>query len=830
MTESLGKVNSLLYCNIATGELQTSLASGIINVPTLTAGDTIQWRIRTFEVYQGNNVEKDLKMAGARISLSRPNAVPTGGEFSLRLSGGSVSTEMISYNASENVLTSKLQDIFPACKAVYANGGWLVTQEGVNEDQALLEVSKNKLTPECFLRLTRWYVDDTLFQHLRFVQSPLAFSDGFALKLPSAPTIYAVRDGGYDSVTNTGYDEVQELDVPSEFRGTYVIKRGTLETPVLDVNDGMTEIQDALGRIAGTGGSFGVTNPSTYKAHIQFKGTLGYTDQPLLQAIVKSAPQGDISIFIPLNTVVLRQALNDAKEAGVDYIEAQLQLEVDIIDNPETPSVFRPFTLFNKSVRIVDDGVWSSLSTEQRINWQIPPEPITYVPFARDQIITGSQHYTTALFVSGTSSANSQFQVNHNLNTESIHVTVRENVSEGNILRNGTDYTVKILSAFAVRIITTNPFDNDELAVTITSAGPNSAFLGHRHTIEDIDFGSGKTLAEYLTEISERIEEVEQIMPQTSDLASKANIVGFESTCPPKVGVYGAPTYNGAYLSPATLDKTPYAFATMFKAETGFTAVEVAKIKKIPKIFRAVHDASVETFSSAYLTTPSTKIGVYQNQGTTSITLPSAQWIKGQVLKPNAYVACDGVHFYLVDKKGSTASYYPSAYNVTLFTFGVTDELLAVNRVLEATWSLQHQAIYSNVATMLSVVCETGEYVPTSGSSYGANLEYVNYNKTVFDSILRPAGVSQMVPFGVRIGRNIAEILQDKCVYGVWSGAEASKPNGANFAIRVRLAYFDCEDVAEASGLVGYSLLGGVKDGATKPEGENAKIVVTVES
>lgn len=829
MTEGLGKVNSLLYCNIATGELQTSLASGIINVPSLTAGDTIQWRIRTFEVYQGANVEKDLLLAGARMALSRPNSPPTAGEFSLRLYGDSSETDMIRYDASETLLTAKLQEIFPDCKAVWANGGWLVSKTGSDSGTPLLEVAQNTLTPECFLRLTKWFVGDTLFQHIRFVQAPLAFNDQFTLKLPSAPKITAVRDGGYDITTHTGYNEVQELDVPTEFRGTYVIKRGSLETPVLDVNDGMTEIQEALAKIAGTGGSFGVSNPSSAKAHIEFKGTLGSINQPLLTALAKSAPQGDINIFLPLNTVVLRQALNDAKELGVNYIEAQLQLEVDIIDNPETPSVFRPFTIFNKSVRVVDDGVWGTLSSEQRINWQIPPEPVTYVPFHRDQIITGSQHYTTALFVVGSSSANNQFQVNHNLATDSIHVTVRQNISGGNILKNGTDYQVQILSANAVKITTTNSFLNDAVAVTITSAGPNSAFLGHRHTIDDIDFDSGKTLADYLTEVSDRIEAVEQIIPQTSSLASKANVVGFESTVPPKIGVYGVPTNKGAYNTPVTSDKTPYAFGAMFKAETGFTVDEVSKIKKIPKIFRAVHDADAVAFNSSFLTSPSTNIGVFQNNGTTSITLPSAQWIKGQVLKPNGYVACDGEHFYLVDKKGTTLSYYPSAYNVTLFTFGVTDELLTVNRVLTATWALQHQAVYSNVATMVSLVCETGEYIPSGTSNYGANLEYVDYNKVVFDSVIRPAGVAQTIPYGLRIGRNIAEVLQDKCVYGVWSGAGTSKPDGYNFAIRVRLAYFDCEDVAGASGLVGYSLLAGIPDGGTKPSGENAKIIVSVE-
>jgi hypothetical protein len=292
---------------------------------------------------------------------------------------------------------------------------------------------------------------------------------------------------------------------------------------------------------------------------------------------------------------------------------------------------------------------------------------------------------------------------------------------------------VTILSANAVKIETAVAFNNDALPVTITSAGPNSAFLAHRHTINDIDFGGDKTLAEYLTELSERVEVVEAIMPQTSDLASKSSKTGFESTCPPKIGVYGLSPYAGAYASPVTNDRTPYNFGTMFKAETGFTASEVAKVKKIPKVFRAIHDATAVPFVSSYLSSPSTNIGVFQNTGDTNISIPAAQWIKGQILKPDEYVACDGEHFYLVERKGSTFSYYPSAYNVTLFTFGSTDELLTVNRLIDATWSVQHQSLYANVASMVSVVCETGAYEPSGGSNYGANLEYVNYDKVVLD-------------------------------------------------------------------------------------------------
>lgn len=823
-------MNSLLYCNISTGALQNSLTGGIFNIPDLTAGDTIQWKIRTFEVYQGANYEKDLKIAGARMSLSMPNTPPTGGGFSLKLAGGTQETEIMRFDVSENVFKAKLEPIFNADKVTFVNGGWLVEKEDADPYQTLLAVAKNSLVPESFFRLSNWFVGSTLYQHIRFVQTPLAFTDNFGLKLPTPPTITPVRDGGYDNASGQGWDEVQQLYVPQEFRGTFVIKRGSLETPVFDVNDGIVEYQEGLNTIAGPGGRFTVVNPAPYTAHISFGGTLAQTDHPLLQVVPKNAPQGDLSLNLPLNSISLRQALNNAKEEGKSFIEAQLQLEVDIIDDINQPNNHRPYTLFNKTVRVMDDGVWGTLSAEQRINWTIPPEPSTYIPFSRDQIITGTQHYTATLFVAGQSNPQTEFLVNHNLNTEAVHVTVRENESDGEILKNGEDYTAKILSANSVKIIMTVPVENDSHAIVVSSAGPNSAFLAHRHQASDIDFGDG-SLAEYLEEVNDRIDEVEQIIPDTGQIAQRADTIGFESTCPPKNIVFGVPDTEGFYKG--TTSKIPYNFLEMYKPETGFASAEVYKLKKMPKFFRAIHDSEIDDISNfaPIFASPSTNASkVFRNTGTSSVQVPNADWIKKQVLLPQGLVACDGTHFYLVTRKGSTNSFYASAYELTLITYASNEDLLAVNRLLEATWSIQHQLRNANVATQFSVIAETGIYDPADGLALGPNLENVVFDKTIFSVTIQNSTTAQLAPFGVKIGRNLQECRQDKLIYGNWSGAQSTAPVSANFALRVRIAEFDCEDKPNASGLLGVLLAGGVKDGASKPEGENVKITIKKEA
>jgi len=808
-------MNSLMYCNIANGELQTSLTGGTYTIPNLTAGDTILLKLRTFAIVNGTAIEQDLTLAGARLSLSNANSTPTGGFFSLTLNGDTTAT--MPYDVDQNVFETELKKINPLVKVSYKSGGYLVEIENGNQANDSITIAQSRLTPESFFRPSIYTIGTTLFQHIRFITTPLAFTDSFSLKLPPRPQVYAVRDGAYDNVTGIGQNEIQELYIPAEFRGTFALKRGNAESPILNTQDGITEIQDALNTIAQAGGNFSVSNPDSYRAQIEFKGSMGYSDQPLLQAVAKSAPQGDISLFLGLSSLQLKDALNTAKDESKGFIEAELQLEVDIVDDADQPNVHRPYTLFRKDVRVYNDGVWNALTTQQRIDWTIPPEPRSYIPFSRDQIITGSQHYVGTLFVPDQQNPQTTYQVNHNLETDAIHLTLRENKSNGKVLLNGTDYTATIVSDNVVEIQLDEAVDNDEVAVVVTSAGPNSAFLAHTHNANDI-----QGLQEFLDTIDDRVSELETILPQAERVAVRTTKTAFTAIPPIAVGVYG--------ISEKKSDGTLFDYPALFNTGTGFKNTEAVKITKPIAMLRAIHDAVVSPLTTTILSNPKTNIGVFRNETTSTITLPSAHWVKGQKLLPNELGASDGTNWYQVYNKTGTSSYYPSAYVRTLWSFACNTDILAVNRLLKAMFSVQTQGYNANALAQCFLVVEAGEYNPSSLSGLGPNLENVNYNTTILEQKLFFANTPNIGVFGVRIGRDLFSIFGDKNVYGIWQGVGNNKPANGNFAIRAVLKYFDCEDIAKPTGLLGYRLLPEIGEGQEAPSGETMKIEILTES
>lgn len=808
-------MNSLMYCNIANGELQTSLTGGTYTIPSLTAGDTILLKLRTFAIISGTAIEQDLTLAGARLSLSNANSTPTGGFFSLTLNGDT--TALMPFDVDQNVIETELKKINSLVKVSYKSGGYLVEIENGTQAEDSITIAQSRLTPESFFRPSIYTIGTTLFQHIRFITTPLAFTDSFTLKLPPRPQIFAVRNGSYDSVTGIGQNEIQELFIPAEFRGTFALKRGNTESPLLNTQDGITEIQDALNTIAQTGGNFVVTNPDSYKAQIEFKGSMGFSDQPLLQVVPKSAPQGDISLFMGLSSLQLKDALNTAKDSGKDYIEAELQLEVDIIDDADQPNVHRPYTLFRKDVRVYNDGVWNALTTQQRIDWTIPPEPRSYIPFSRDQIITGSQHYVGTLFVPDQQNPQTTYQVNHNLETDAVHLTLRENKSNGKVLLNGTDYTATIVSDNVVEIQLDEAVDNDEVAVVITSAGPNSAFLAHTHNANDI-----QGLQEFLDNIDDRVSELETILPQAERVAVRTTKTAFQAIPPIAIGVYG--------VSEKKSDGTLFDYSALFNTSTGFKNTEAVKITRPVAMLRAIHDATPTALTPTILANPKTNIGVFQNDSTATITLPSSHWVKGQKLLPNQLCASDGTYWYQVYNKAGTDSYYPSAYVRTLWSFACNTDILAVNRLLKAMFSVQTQSYNANALAQCYLVVEAGAYNPSSAMNLGPNLDNVNYNVTILEQKLMFANTPNIGVFGVRIGRDLFSIFGDKNVYGIWQGVGENKPADGNFAIRAVLKYFDCEDITSPTGLLGYRLLPEIAEGQEAPSGETMKIEVLTES
>jgi len=266
------------------------------------------------------------------------------------------------------------------------------------------------------VRVRSYLVGSKTRHEIRLVNSPLASTSIFSNILPAMPEITRVQEGGSDNTTI--WPEIQALKVNPYFRGSYQLRRGYKKSGELSIEDGAEEIQDALAKLADPEGTFTVTNPNNNTAHITFGGSMDGIAQDLIEVEVFSAPPGDPTFVLNLNTAELADALRSVDTLTTAMLEVELTIEDE--NDPETLYTVTPIRV---PVRIVRELNWEGLEAAANIDWLRPPHGKTYIPFTENQIITGSQHYVTPIG----DGENEQFEISHNLGTRDLHITVREN-------------------------------------------------------------------------------------------------------------------------------------------------------------------------------------------------------------------------------------------------------------------------------------------------------------------------------------------------------------------------------------------------------------------
>lgn len=193
--------------------------------------------------------------------------------------------------------------------------------------------------------------------------------------------------------------------------------------------------------------------------------------QELMSVTVNTFQPGDISFDFDLNNSDLAAALGASAS-----VQVPLEVEVEAVgddEDPDDPAVpGRIMTLFTAPVTIVREQIWEELAVVPAINWIRPPQPKDYIPYGQNQVITGAQDYT-ACIGNGTATA---IVIDHNLGTEALHVTVRENVSNGRRIPDN-DYQVVFVDGNSLTLVFPTAPAANSLAVTISTAGPTSAFV-----------------------------------------------------------------------------------------------------------------------------------------------------------------------------------------------------------------------------------------------------------------------------------------------------------------------------------------------------------------
>jgi hypothetical protein len=763
-------MQATVYANLTTRRLTTTLGGSAISFPAFVQGDNVRIGLRFAESLEGSPIEVQRIVTHIRASIGFVDARPTTGFFVLRVDGQN--TASIPHDATAGAVQTALAAIGLDDAVVGKQDGSWIISTGLQEI-ALSGYSVggllSELRPVSFVRVRSTQVAGQYRHEVRLVQAPLASTASFDLIVPPAPTVSEVQAGGASATTL--WPEIQALKIQPTFKGTYQLRRGFKKTRELSVDDGPDEIQDALSALADDEGSFAVSNPATNIAHITFNGSMAGIDQELIEVAVFSAPPGDPTIILDLNTAEIAAALRGAAE-----LKPELEIEVAIQDEND-PAKNYTLTPFRAPITLIRELNWEGLETAANIDWLRPPFGRTYVPFTPDQIITGSQHYVAPVG----DGVNSDFTISHNLGTRDLHVTVRQNGGTRAIVE---PLAVTLDGEDDLSITFAEPPAVNGYVAIISTAGPVSAFQAHGHTIAQIE-----GLQLILDDLGGRVEDLESFIP-----TSLPGVSGTEQTV------------IAAWELPELFE----VFPTRQKIEAkDVPSIKPADLPRVGGLLPAVYvDPLVFTTANVLPTSPVTGV-IYQYTNTTApLVIPGYLGRRSTKLSAPGFFAWDGRGFYQVEQViAGEKVFYPSDFSRELFRIHVNGKQLRIGKQLSLDFSFVAAVFNSNTLVHWGVAIDIG--LPSGNPANPSNIADVTFLPPSLDHSFMLTSIPSSHGFGLRIVRKLVDLVDtcvvDRLIYGA-TEATPTTMTTANFIVRGRLVRFDTDDrQTDPRGLVAFN-------------------------
>ena len=786
---------TLLYGNISKKTASYTIEPGAITLPKVVQGDTFTLAVRLTETSNNTTTVTAPSIYSARLSYGPVDVAPTAGSFKVLVN--SVTSSVITYGSTAASVAAVLNSISAATgwAVIEDQGSYLISRTSNWVATSGISIVQNELIPQSFVRVTSYSANSNFYQELRPMQSPLAYTSAYGLIVPPAPTITRVVTGYSDSITGVYVNEVQRLYIPPAFDTTYQIYRGTSRTGLLNKDDGSAEIQAALMAsciTVGAGESFLVTNPENYVANIEFAGSMSGATQSLLTVAVPVSPQGDVTFDLDLNTQGMLAALRGDFEV-THPLTCEIGINYGTIATPNVQYV----TVFQQDMTVQADGAWTGLAAAQSINWLNPPQPVNYIPFTADQVITGIQSYTRV--VTGTG----PWTIAHNLGTEAIHVTLRQNTSSGYILANTVDYTLRTSTSQSVIVYSEiGSILTSGWAVMISSAGPTSAFQAHTHTIAQV-----VSLQDQLNSLGTRLAAVEDILPAT--------------------GISSSSSVTQPYEIPVSARQS-----VMFTNGLGTWAatdsiLQISSVPSLqaPQLLEAI-SVTVGTAPSTALPTVTTVDIVRAYTSGLNILVPRIGLIPGSRLPTGvAYIGAESTRglVYQVDNYTSGRTFYSKAYEASLFEIPINDKLFRAGTTAKLQWNLNVQSKAANATAQWYCIVDVGTIATVSTpATQTGNISDITWNSTpILSQQLIVTGEPVKHGMGVEIlATSATQMDANYMTYGIWASATTGKPSSRNFILRGRLANFDVIDnQGDARGWVGYAM---------RPYGEADQIKIVI--
>lgn len=771
------------FVDLTNRRLTSTLGGGSLTLPDFVQGDEIRMGLRFSEQKDGAATEVERNLHSLRASIGFVDARPTGGTFQLYVDGDPVGSPL-AFDATAAQVQAALDTAYTSSVTVKAkDGSWLVDiADAIEADYEITGTTVN-LEPSTYVRVRSYPVGTKNRHEIRLICLPLASTSSFESILPQKPEVVRIQGAGQGSLASQ-QDEIQAIKVNPFFKGTYQLRLGFKRSEMLSVEDDIETIEKRIALLAEPGGTLTVTNPADNTAYITFGGTMVGEPQELMQVEVFSAPPGDPTFVLNLNTAEMADSLR-----AVDNITtAVLEVEMIIADENH-PDVLYTITPIRVPVRIIRELNWEGLEAAANINWLRPPHGRTYIPFTENQIITGSQHYVAPIG-DGT---HTNYTLTHNLGTRDLHVTLRNNDGESAIVDrqfslDGDDlyisYAVTLDSEDDLTIKFKTPPTTNQYVATITTAGPISAFQAHTHTIDQIE---GVNLI--LDNLGSRLETLETFVPTTGITSDK-------TTTQTTIASWELPKIFEVFPTRSTVDSDDV------------VSIELDKLPRNGGLLPAKYLTGSPTVANTIPTSPSPST-VYQYTNTTAdLAVPGYLGRKGKNLTAPAFYAWDGRGFYQVEKIiDSETVYYPADFSRELFRIHVNEKQLRFGKTFSLDFSFVSAVFNSNTSVQWGVVIDIG--IPQASPTTPSNISTVNFLPPSLDHSFMLTSVPSAHSFGLRVTSKLENLLPvykiDRVLYGATEASDTALTT-ANFIVRGRLARFDTDNNSpDPRGLVAFN-------------------------
>lgn len=231
----------------------------------------------------------------------------------------------------------------------------------------------------------------------------------------------------------------------------------------------------------------------------------------------------------------------------------------------------------------------------------------------------------------------------------------------------------------------------------------------------------------------------------------------------------------------------------------------------------AVHDATVVDWTSS-TTFPDPVVNannVWKNATSGPITLPAQNSWPAQVIGPNEFFASNGALLYPVFRNDASNSYYPTAFERTIFTIALSPHTLPLRSRFELERQVQVRMFSNNVDCTWILQIEIGEVVSESTPPpTGPNISHYSWRAPLFRQAFLITDVLQTSRVGVELWRDIEGATEKWLGNVIISGKKIAAlpsqlPTNAEglCALRWKWTCFDAADAPrDARGYVAYLL------------------------